>query len=205
MDDFRLLSRLNEETRSHHFEADGDIDRFLFRPTVTAADYRTYLSRVYGFLAPLEGALALAPDLDDELDLATRAKAALILQDLLALGMAMTEVDQLPRCQVVPTFLSTAQALGWLYVVERPMLSSAVIRGHLSTRLAVEMACASAYLACYAGQVGSRWRELGKVMDRVAYTRAIGDRVVMAAHDGFRILARWRHHDLEQASVRVAG
>lgn len=202
-----MLTRLNEETQPHHADADADIDRYLFRPTVTAADYRTYLSRVYGFVVPLEAALSLAPGLGEHVDVKARAKGALIVHDLLALGMSMNEVNHLPQCLSVPTFRGPAAALGWLYVVERPLLSSAVIRGHLSTYLRAEMACASAYLACYSGQVGTMWRELGVAMDRVAYTPAIADRIVSAAQEAFRVLARWRTHDLEQpaSGIRIAG
>lgn len=202
-----MLTRLNEETQSQHAEADSDVDRFLFRPPVSPEDYSTYLSRVYGFLVPLEAALTSAPGLDELLDVKARAKAALVVHDLLALGMSMNDVNQLPQCLTVPTFRGPAAALGWMYVVERPMLSSAVIRGHLSSYLRAEMACASAYLTCYSGQVGTMWRELGQAMDTVAYTQTIGDRIVIAAQEAFRTLARWRTHDLAQppSGIRVAG
>jgi len=207
MDDLRLLARLNEETQPHHADADGDIDRYLFGANVTPADYRTYLSRTYGFIVPLESALTMAPGLEEHIDVKARAKAALIVHDLLALGMSLHDVNQLPQCLSVPTFRGPAAALGWMYVIERPLLSSAVIRGHLSNFLRAEMACASAYLACYSGQVGAMWRDLGRAMERVAYTPAIADRIVFAAHDAFRVLARWRTHDLQQPSsgIRIAG
>src|SRR5688572_13066062 len=206
MDELRMLVRLNEETLPHHAEADGDVDRYLFCGQVTAADYRTYLSRVYGFLVPLEAALAMAPGLDEVIDPRARAKSALVVHDLLALGMSMNEVNELPQCMTISTFRGPAAALGWMYVIERPLLASAVIRGHLSTYLRAEMAYASAYLSCYAGQVGTLWRELGHAMDRVAYTPAVADRIVMSAHDAFRMLKRWRTHDLQQRDVvRIAG
>jgi len=206
MDDLRLLARLNDETQPLHAEADGDVDRYLFRQSVTTADYRTYLSRVYGFLVPLEASLALAPGLDEVLDVKARAKSALVVHDLLSLGLSMTEVNALPQCTSVPTFRGPASALGWLYVVERPMLSAAVIRGHLSTYLRAEMACASAYLACYSGQVGAMWRELGQAMERVAYTTAIADRIVAGARQAFISLAHWRIGEVDElAGIRIAG
>jgi heme oxygenase len=204
MDGLRVLTRLNEETQVHHAEADADIDRYLFREGVSAFDYRTYLVRWYGFLAPLEAALAMAPELDPIIDVRGRAKAALVAHDLLALGMTMSEVNELPQCLSIPTFRGPAAALGWMYIAERPVLASAVIRGHLSTHLPSEMACASAYLMCYAGQVGAMWRALGESMDRVASTSAIADRLIVAAHDSFRALHRWRAHDLHRTVVRAA-
>jgi heme oxygenase len=125
---------------------------------------------------------------------------------LLGLGMTMTEVDAIPQCLRVSAFRGPAAALGWMYVVERPMLASAVIRGHLSAYLPTEMTTASAYFLAYAGQVGAMWRELGLVMDEVAQTGAIGDRIVVAAHDAFRTFQRWRTTDLQRTSgIRYAG
>ncbi|MGE5187172.1 MAG: hypothetical protein ACM31C_34220, partial [Acidobacteriota bacterium] len=157
-----MLARLGRETLVHHADADADIDRFLFGPTTTAADYRTYLSRVYGLLVPYESALSITPGIDEVIDVRARSKAAFLLQDLLVLGMTMKEIDGLPQCLSVPTFRGAAAALGWMYVAERPMLASAVVRRHLATRLPNEMACASSFLSCYAGRVGTMWRELGE-------------------------------------------
>jgi heme oxygenase (biliverdin-IX-beta and delta-forming) len=206
MDDLRMLVRLNEETQPHHAEADGDVDRYLFRPKVTAEDYRTYLSRVYGFLVPLEASLAMAPGLEDVIDVRLRAKSALVVHDLMALGMDMNAVNDLPQCQTIPAFRGPAAALGWMYVIERPLLASAVLRGHLSTYLRAEMAYASSYLACYAGQVGTMWRELGEAMDRIAYTSSVADLIITSAHQAFRTLNHFRLHELAQSTtIRVAG
>lgn len=206
MDDLRMLARLNDETRPHHAEADSDVDRFLFRSPVTLEHYRAYLARVYGFVVPLEAALAMAPGLDEVIDVRARAKSALVVHDLLALGMTMTDVNELAQCRSIPTFRGPATALGWLYVVERPLLASAVIRGHLSTFLRAEMAYASSYLSCYAGQAGAMWRELGAAMDRVAYSSTLAERMIIAAHEAFRTLIRFRSTDaLTGRALRIAG
>jgi heme oxygenase len=206
MEELRVLARLNEETQIHHTEADLDVDRYLFCPNVSAADYKTYLQRVYGFLVPLEAALASAPDLDSIIDVRERSKSALLAHDLFVLGMTMDEISALPHCNRVPTFRGPAAALGWMYVVERPILASAVIRGHLAAYLPTEMSTASAYFMCYAGQVGGMWRELGLAMEQVAGTPAIADRIVVAAHEAFRTLHRWRSQDLGRTNViRFAG
>jgi len=205
-EDLRMLNRLNLETRLHHGEADADVDEYVFRPRVTAGDYRTFLQRVYGFVAPLEAALLSAPGLHDVVDVRARAKAPLIAADLLALGMTLDEIQQLPQCTSIPAFRGPASALGWMYVVERPLLSAAVIRGHLATYLQTEMACASSYFLCYQGQVGTMWRELGVAMDTVAYSPAIEDRIIAGACDGFRMVARWRKQDSSNAALsRIAG
>jgi heme oxygenase len=205
MDDLRMLARLNEETQLHHAEADGDVDRYLFRSRVTPELYRTYLARVYGFVVPLEAALAKAPGLDELIDVRARAKAALVVHDLLALGMTMTEVNALPQCQI-PELKGPAAALGWMYVAERPLLASAVLHGHLSTYLRAEMAYASSYLSSYAGRVGAMWRELGRAIDRVAYNPTLAARLIFAAQDAFRTLIRFRSAaGASSTVVRIAG
>lgn len=206
-DELRVLNRLNIETRIHHAAADADVDDYLFRGGVTAADYRTFLMRAYGFVAPVEAALMSAPGLEELVDARARAKAPLLVADLVALGMTFEEVQALPTCLSVPSFRGPASALGWIYVLERPLLSAAVIRGHLASFLPLEMQRASSYLQCYSGNVGTRWRELGEAMDRVAYSPAIADRIVSGANDAFRALTRWRTQDRTQPAgiIRIAG
>lgn len=203
----RMLSRLGTETQVHHGEADADVDRYLFCAGATAADYRAYLERAYGFVFPLEAALVAATGLEVVIDVKPRAKAPHLLQDMYALGMTMEQIGDLPLCQGIPAFRGPAAALGWMYVAERPMLASAVIRRHLATKLPDEMVSASRYLSCYAGQVGTMWRALGEALDKVAYTPAIAERIVAAAGDAFRCLQRWHLRDTERPSnaLRIAG
>lgn len=206
-EELRVLNRLNIETRAFHGDADADVDMYLFNGHVSVDDYRTYLQRVYGFVAPLEAALAVAPGLDEVLDVRVRAKSGLIAADLMALGLSLDDIHALPQCTNVPAFRGPAAALGWLYVVERPLLSAAVIRGHLATYLPNEMVSASAYFLCYQGQVGSMWRELGETMDRVAATPGIEERIVTGALEAFRMLSRWCAHDSARpvGIIRIAG
>ena len=200
-----MLKRLNEVTEPHHADADSDLDRYVFREDVTRTHYRSYLARLYGFIVPLEQALAHTPGLDDLIDLQARSKASMLLYDLLALGMTLQDVSELPQCLAVPSFKGPAAALGWMYVAERPMLQAAVIRSHLEARLGREMTAASSYLSCYSGQAGQRWRELGEAMERVAQTAVLADRIATAASEGFRCLLRWRLQDLARTAVRYAG
>jgi heme oxygenase len=205
-DRFGLVERLAAETREHHADADADVDRFLFRAATTHHDYRAFLIRIYGFVMPLEAALVAAPGLTEVIDLDDRTKAPALLHDLVALGLTHDDLAEVPLCLSVPAFRGPAAALGWLYVVERPMLATAVLRRHLATRLGAQMEYASAYLQLYGGTAGTRWRELGVALDRVAGTEAIADRVIAAATDAFRCMHRWRASELGwSSSVRIAG
>jgi heme oxygenase (biliverdin-IX-beta and delta-forming) len=197
-----MIDRLDVETRAHHIEADGDFD-VLFGDYTSSTDYLLYLTRVYGFEAPLESSLAMTPNLDLVIDLRERQKAGFLAQDMLQLGLRPSDIAQIPQCMRIPQFRGAAEALGWMYVVERSTLAHSVIRRHLLTRLPRPMSIASSYLQCYSGVVGSRWRLFGTVIDDVCRIPAIGERVIAAAHEAFRTQRRWLIHD--QAAQAAAG
>ena len=204
--ELRMLTRLNDETQVHHADADADLDRYVFHPDATRTDYRTYLARTYGFVVPLEQALVHTPGLDDIIDLQERSKSALLLYDLLALGLPLDEAQELPQCLSIPAFRGPAAALGWMYVLERPMLQAAVLRSHLEAKHGRSIASSTAYLTCYAGQAGVRWRELALAMDRVGSTPVMADRIAAAASDAFRCLLRWKTSEVaSSAGIRAAG
>ncbi|MGN6109300.1 MAG: hypothetical protein ACTHU0_29605, partial [Kofleriaceae bacterium] len=109
-----MLERLDGETRSHHADADAELER-LFSPHASSSHYLQFLTRAYGFEAPLEATLAMTPNLDLMIDLRERKRAGLLAQDLLALGLRPQEVSEVPQCLEVPQFSGAAEALGWMY------------------------------------------------------------------------------------------
>lgn len=186
-----MIERLDRETRVHHADAaEGDFD-LLFRERVETSDYVAFLLRVYGFVAPLEVSLAMTPNIDLVIDVRQRHKAGFIAKDLLALRLSPAQVANIPMCTSIPQFRGAAEALGWLYVVDRATLAFSVVRRHLTARLPYEMSIASDYLQCYAGVAGKRWRELGSVLDDIGRHPSIADRVLFAAHEAFRTQRRW--------------
>ena len=199
-----MIERLNEETQVHHAEADSDLDA-LFHREATTSHYMVYLMRIYGFDAPLESTLLMTPALDLMVNLKERSRASFIAQDLLALGLEPSLVADLPMCLTIPSFRGAAEALGWMYVVERATLAHSVIRHHLLTLLPDEMKRASNYLQSYVGVVGHRWRRFGSVLDNVARHPAIADRIIASANDAFRCQRRWLQRDQQTTAVRYAG
>ena len=53
----RLIDRLSVETEEFHGKADEDM--FLLLGPVTPGDYRWFLARMYGFVAPVERSIGL--------------------------------------------------------------------------------------------------------------------------------------------------
>lgn len=182
-----MLVRLALDTRAHHATADGD--RLALLERATAARYRAFLATVYGFEARFEEVFASAPNIDAAL-VAARAKRDLLAADLEGLGIA--DPASLPACIAIPRFRTPAQAMGWLYVVERNTLLHGLLRRHLAMVIPDEMARASRYLGAYGDTPGARHRDLGFALD-VLGSRGptIPSQLVAAANDAFRCQRIW--------------
>jgi heme oxygenase len=157
-------------------------------------DYRLYLCRMYGFLLPVERALADSPDLAQVIeDAGTRnTKAALLAHDLASLGVDRGHLGQIPRI-AAPLLDEMPEALGWMYVVESSTLDGEALARQLSPRLLSELDGASAYLHCYGREVHARWRDFTAALDGYVDRADVGacDRIVLAATDGLIRLHRW--------------
>jgi heme oxygenase len=157
-------------------------------------DYRLYLCRMYGFLAPIERALGETPVLAaaiHDADLRNH-KAALLADDLAALGVERTHLGQIPQISV-PVLDELPEAVGWMYVVEASTLDGAELARHLALRLPSELDCAASYLRCYGDLVHARWRDFSAAVDAYVDAANVGacDRVVLAATDCLIRLHRW--------------
>lgn len=166
--------------------------------------YLVYLMRTYGVEAPLDSAIAMAPKIDVILTRG-RARAGLLAQDLIALGLRPAEVMNLTMCLCIPQFRGVAEAMVWLYVSERTTLAHNVVRRHLMTRLPIEMESAASYLSSYDGVVGKRWQELGTALDGVALHPVSADRIVASANEAFRCRRQWTAQDGTADLARSTG
>lgn len=182
------LARLEEETHVHHAAADSDRLSLLTSPPTIEA-YRRFLASVYGFESPVESAVQMTPGLEDVLDLRGRAGPKLLRSDLSALGVR--DPGELERCTSVFPFRGAAEALGWLYVIERDAMLHGILLRHLELRLGDPFARACAYLASNERAAGVRMRELGRALGVVARTPKVADRVVEAARAAFRCQRAW--------------
>jgi len=153
----RMLTRLNLETRAHHPEADYPWLE-LVSLQASRAQYIDQLVATYGFEAPVEAALVLTPHLADVMVLRQRARSGLIVEDLLTLGFSPAKIARLPQCRRIAPFRDAAEALGWIYVLERSTLLHDTVRSHLASR--IPTVSTWAYLSAYrsAGtSSASRW------------------------------------------------
>jgi heme oxygenase len=183
-----LLAELNESTRQWHATVDEPW-LSLLGIKITRADYRAQLIRMYGFEAPFEAACNYTPQLWHVVEMRQLTRAGRLAQDLLALGMTPTELGALPQCFSITTFKDVAEALGWLYVVERTTLHHAALRRHVMRNIEdVEVACG--YLGVIEN-ASEHWRRFARTLDRVAMRGSLSSQVIDAAHAGFACMQQW--------------
>jgi len=191
----KTVSRIDVETRAFHAEADAAWLR-LVAPGQTPSrfDYIEQLVASYGFDAPLEAALAYTPHLEGFIDVAPRFRSGLLAQDLLAIGLSPSAIAGLRQCMIAP-FANVAEACGWLYVHQRATLLYDALRIELIDRLP-EVADATSALHVHDGWIGIMWDDLGEIIDDIACSQAVEDRIVRAALEAFRTTLSWYHRPL---------
>lgn len=183
-----LLLKLTLATRQWHADVD-DPWLGLLRPTVTVADYRAQLVRMYGLVAPFESACRYTRGIETLVNIHDLTRAGLIAQDLLALGMSASQVASISTCPALTAFRGIPEAIAWLYVVERSMLLQDGIWRHLVRHLPhVEDACA--FLKTYDGRVDEPWRNLGGLLERIAIEHH-DEEIAQAAEIAFQTTRQW--------------
>jgi len=185
-----MLARLDREMAPLHVEVEREWYGLLRDRSVAREEYGRQLTVTYGFESPFELACSQIPGLAGAIDLRGRWRAGLIVRDLLALGVAPEDVSRI-RCHALARFQDAAEALAWMYVVERPTLIYGELRDDLTSRF-VDLSHATAYLGAYDGTASRRWAELGIALDRVCISDRVCARVVDAAHAAFRARSDWR-------------
>ena len=178
-----IVARLIEETRVHHADAAGDRLAVMQKPTEES--YRAFLCHVYGFEAPLEARFTAMSGFDGGL-LHTHMKSGHLVADLDALGVIAGGLEWAPT--VIRD--DVAEALAWMYVLERNTLFHGLMFRHLAAKLPGTMQRAGAYLTAHES-IGGRLRELGAVLDHSARRTQNADRMVRAANEAFRYQRQW--------------
>lgn len=184
----RMRARLDMDTRPYHDELDASFRR-LTTPGLTRAMFVDALSQMYGFEGSVESAAAYTPRLHAMIDLRRRALSGYLAQDLMNLGITAGQVAQLPQCLIAP-FADPAEALGWLYVVERSSVLHETVLRHVEARLP-QSSHGCSFLAASARGTTERWNELECVLDRVGQDPAAANRILSAAHDASRCAINW--------------
>lgn len=156
------LGRLRAATADAHRDLDtslGVLDRPRERPW-DLAHHRRWLELTWGLLAPIEAALAAHAATDPgTLDVASRARADLVLADLRAIGV---HDPDLRVCPDVPAVADRNAALGVCYV-----LDGSTLGGRLIARSVVDAGIPPEATTSLTGRegTGGRWRETTAAVD----------------------------------------
>jgi heme oxygenase len=181
-----MLARLQQETEAFHATADAHRLAMLSAPT-TVGQYRAWLSRIYGFEAAVEAALVMTPGIDAVLDVRGRCQMRLLRADLVSLG---ADPAALPR-HVPIVIRDVADALGWIYVLERGSQLHGLVERHLRGCMPATIRTGGSYLAMQERSAGTRWRELGEAMDAVGSPARAAERICTASKLAFRHQRDW--------------
>jgi heme oxygenase len=187
----RPIQRLDDETRQLH--ADLEAENMVLLDATELPHYQRYLTRTYGFVAPVERSLLDTPGLSAFVDSRRLKKSLLIEQDLAATGFKPLEVQSIPQCMWIPWFDNPHTALGWAYVIERNTLSFAHLFRHLANVLPGEAAFAASYLKVYTGVSGEMWRSFSDGVDAAGSSQRHLETIIAGAASAFRNLRRWRN------------
>jgi heme oxygenase len=156
--------------------------------TIGAEAYCHLLARLYGFHAAFEERMRTAPAaFAKTIELPARARAELLVEDLLALGAARDTIDALPRCDDIPVLHGEGERLGALYVVEGSTLGGAFI----AKALHGVAANARQFFGGYGVNHGRLWRNLVKALDRLDDIPEEADGAERAALSTFAAFERW--------------
>jgi heme oxygenase len=148
--------------RLHHLPqfaglAGGDLDR---------AGYRDLLGRLLGFHEPIEAAIAARlGDAAFGLVLAPLRRAALLRDDLAALGLDAAAIAGLPRARP-PALGGVQQAMGALYVTEGATLGGRQLARGLDRLLGAGVTQGRRFLLAGADPTRPAWRDVRAAIDR---------------------------------------
>lgn len=151
-----LMELLRERTAASHARVERSVD--LTTRCRTVGTYREWLGRLLGFYRPFEEMLAGFDWSTVPLDYPARRKAGWLEADLLGLGMAESEINDLPSCQRLPRPENLAGAIGCLYVLEGATLGGQIISRHVDQQLSIDGDNGGRFYAAYGARVGTMWK-----------------------------------------------
>jgi heme oxygenase len=152
-----MLKLLKVATSTRHAALERQLP--LLDADLSAATYRHFVQRLFGFYEPLEANLLAVPWWDTVgLDYAPRHKTPRLQRDLEVLGDTEATLAALPRCERLPPLTNPAQLWGCLYVIEGATLGGQIIIKQLNAHLGLTAACGASFFDGYGAQTGSRWK-----------------------------------------------
>lgn len=175
-----FLDALRSATKALHAELDTmPLSVSLMSKGVNITDYTTYLQRFEPVIAFTEAEIfpmvaAIVTDLDE------RRKHHFIKNDLMFLSAPMNS-DLIAATSPV----STARAMGFMYVMEGSTLGGAVIHRHLVAS-GVVPAAACRFFTGYGAATGEKWKRFLNILCEYVAIHHCADEVIAGAVEAFQ-------------------
>lgn len=182
-----------QDLRAHTGELHIALEKRLpfFSDTLDIPGFFRLMQAYHGFYAPLEAALRASSWLPGGFDRQRLSKAAILADDLRALGLPDMASTSLPHCAELPAIDSPAACLGVLYVIEGATLGGQVLRREIHARLGLDASNGAAFLDVYGADTGRHWRAFLSCLCSRTLDAAERTAVVTAAQQTFRCFERW--------------
>ena len=186
-----LREHLRASTAQAHesIEANPMLARLLAQD-LSEAEYRRILERYFGFFQPLEKDLSnLAEFVNRVPAFAARMRSERLRLDLQTLGLEISEIESLPRCEALPPHTKLAEFVGVLYVLEGSNLGGKLIAKHLRALPFTRPACLNFFES---PDVSENWKSFLTFLNDVDSGNPSFHRdAAQAAQETFRSLDRW--------------
>ena len=184
-----FLNNLRQQTKeSHNHLEENYFSKAILEPTVSLANYQTYIAKLYGVVSACENDVfpAVAMLLND---VDKRHKSDLIRNDLQNTGLASTLIKNLPVHHF--TFSSTAEALGIMYVLEGSTLGGKILYKHINSVLGFNAENGASYFWGYGPPTGTFWKTFITLLAAYAVEKNCEKEIISSAIQTFMTIDHW--------------
>ena len=188
-----LRTRLREATAQIHERLHGhDGLGAAASGAISRDDYRMLLARLWGFHRAFEEALdEAARNLSVDMVMADRARAPMLAEDLLTLGLDAQAISRLPRCDHIFRPTDEASFMGALYVVEGSTLGGLHIARALSSLFGGSEGEGRRFFLGYGARHSVMWRGFLEQLDAFAGDEANEAAAIEGAVKTFADFESW--------------
>jgi heme oxygenase len=184
-----LRSRLRTATAELHRALEAGID--LLSPQLSLDRYRLLLVAFHGYYVAIEPRLVgLARETRSSLPIV--ARAGLLEQDLLSLGMRAEAIAAAPRCADLPALRDREHLAGCLYVLEGSRLGARMIARFVEEHLGLTRLHGCSFFAEEGQETSRRWTQVLCWLEGHADDAGVDQpQIVSSAAETFRSLHCW--------------
>jgi heme oxygenase len=184
-----IHERLRSATRAVHLELERDLA--LTSPDASMVRYTRIIALFYGFYRPLEAALERLNTLAPSRRFPLRARSELLKRDLLALGLEVQAISELPTCRDLPSLREPEHFAGCLYVLEGASLGGQVIIHTLRERLELTDHGGMEFFSGDGAATAARWKCVLEWLEQISHSGLRVEQIVTAACETFNSLINW--------------